>query len=867
MKLSKNLKWLLIFGLSSSLALALYLFVIYKDLPRTYSLDDYHPPLITFVYDRNNRLIGEFFKERRVLTPFEDFPKHLIQAFISAEDGRFFEHKGVNYRAIFRAFLANIKAGKKVQGGSTITQQVARSLLLSRKKTYTRKLQEVILASRMESHLSKEDILYLYLNQIYLGHGAYGVGMASRIYFKKEVKDLSLEESALLAGLPQAPSRFSPISNMKKSKARQKYVLFRMVDEGYIPIEQAQKSLNQPLKIFMRDNYSNKAPYFVETVRQLLIDEIGEETLLTKGIKIITSLDLDIQQTAQEELKKGLENLDKRQGYRGPLKNIPSEEASLFFEERENKWIQNKKNYRILTEKGEDGVDSSEFKKLEEGDQVQGRVKKVEKEMAYVDLIFENQGLIPLETSLWARKPNKKVDHSFSRIDSMHSALKEGDIVWVKIQDPEKHPKVIKKLPENILEKYRFLSLEQEPKVEGALLAFDQTTQDIIAMVGGYSFSKSQFNRTFQARRQTGSVFKPIIYVAALDKGYSPNSIIVDEPVVYENEEIDLDLKSQKNSSEPEDDEKNLIEEDKWRPSNYSKYFTGDILFRNGLIKSLNIPTVKLIEKIGIPWIEFYSRRLGIINPLNADYTLALGSSSVTLYEMTKVFSIFGRKGIAVSPRIIKKTLASEKQILVSNLSLDNKFKNELEELKNEFKKNWEEYWKSNEEENNIFFKNPNQVISEETAYLITSLLQGVIMEGTGQRAKDIGRSVAGKTGTTNGYYDSWFIGYSPQIITGVWMGFDNEESLGLSETGSRAALPVWYEFMKRTHTSLEPLDFKVPESIVFARIDNETGLLASNQSKEVVNQAFLEGTEPREQKENLSGHEEQSFLREDMAL
>ena len=282
----------------------LYFCTLYKGLPRTYSLKDYNPPLITFVYDRKGRVIGEFFKERRRLTPFEEFPPYLISAFVAAEDGRFFDHKGLNYKAIFRALLANVKAGKKVQGGSTITQQVARSLLLSRKKTYTRKIQEAILASRMESHLTKEEILYLYLNQIYLGHGAYGVGMASYIYFKKEVGDLTLEECALLAGLPQAPSRFSPISNAKKAKSRQMYVLSRMAEEGYLSEKEARESQAKPVKVFMRENYLSKAPYFVETVRQLLIDEIGEASLLTAGLEVHTSLDLDMQKTAQDGVKK-----------------------------------------------------------------------------------------------------------------------------------------------------------------------------------------------------------------------------------------------------------------------------------------------------------------------------------------------------------------------------------------------------------------------------------------------------------------------------------------------------------------------------------------------------------------------------------
>ena len=863
MKLS-TLQWLLLTPLAFLLLIGIYIFILYKDLPRAYSLEDYKPPLITLVFDRNGELIGEFFKERRILTPFEEFPPYLVQAFVAAEDGRFFDHKGLNYKSIFRALIANIKAGKKVQGGSTITQQVARSLLLSRKKTYTRKIQEAILASRMEAHLTKEEILYLYLNQIYLGHGAYGVGMASRIYFQKEVKDLTLEECTLLAGLPQAPSRFSPISNAQKAKRRQNYVLSRMVEEGYLLEELARESQAKSLKVFMRESYLSKAPYFVETVRQLLIDEIGEEALLTAGMEVHTSLDLNMQKEAQIQLKKGLKDLDKRQGFRGPLKNTSTlEEQTQFFEEREKSWISNKKSYRIILADGEDGFDYLNLKKLNAGEQVQGIVQEVKTDRAYVNLMFGLKGVIPLKTTQWARKPNKKLDYSFNQIESMQTALKKDDVVWVGVQDTQQEKELVVSLGEKIFKDHLLLSLEQEPLVEGALISFDQNTSDIIVMVGGYDFSRSQFNRTYQAKRQTGSVFKPVVYTAALDKGFFPNSIIADEPVVYEDEQADLLLKAQ--TDEEEDLTDIEKDENKWKPSNYSMQFTGDILFRNSLIKSLNIPTVKLIEKIGIPWVEFYSRRLGITSSLNSDYTLALGSSSTTLYEMTKVFSIFGRRGKNIFPSMIRKITNPQNQVIVSDLSLDRKFP--LEEMQEEFKRSWDDYWKSNEEESNVFFKDPQQILSEGTSYLITSLLQGVILEGTGIRARRINRPVAGKTGTTNGYYDAWFIGYTPHIATGVWVGFDNEESLGQSETGARAALPIWYEFMNTIHEELEPLEFKVPESIVFAHIDNETGYLASSSSKDVVKQAFLEGTEPREQKETLTDHEDQDFLREDMAL
>ncbi len=850
-------------------SIGFYFFIIYKDLPQTYGLKDYQPPLITFIYDRNQNLIGEFFKERRTLVPSKDFPDYLVQAFISAEDGNFFNHSGINYKAILRAFLANIQAGKKVQGGSTITQQVARSLLLSRKKTYTRKLQEAILALRMEKHLTKEEILYLYLNQIYLGHGAYGVGMAARIYFKKEVKDLTLAESTLLAGLPQAPSRFSPIINPKKAKTRQLYVLNRMSKEGYLLEERSKEIKKLPLKVYRRENYFSRAPFFLEAIRQILIEKIGEETLLTAGLKIHTSLDLNIQEEAQTQLKKGLKDLDKRQGFRGPLTSIDlskPDQLDLFFTKRQKKWIQNQRSYLILSESGEDSVDYSQFEKLKTGDQVQGVVRKVEDELAYVDLMFNLKGIIHLQTTEWAQKPNTKINSAFRKLQSMHDALKKGDVIQVQVENIEDHKQVLQSIDEELLKDYKLLTLEQEPLVEGALISLDQKTQDIVAMVGGYDFSRSQFNRTFQAKRQTGSAFKPIIYSAALDKGFLPNSIITDEPVVYEDEEADLLKKADSldiNKELEDDNEKPR----KWKPSNYSQYFTGDILFRNALIKSLNVPTVKLIEEIGIPWVEFYARRLGVIHHLNSDYTLALGSSSLSLYEMTKIFSTFGRLGKKITPFLVQKVFLPSKQQLLSSISLDEKFEEKLSSFQEEFKKSWDTYWKANEEESNIFFKNPDQIIPQETAYLMTSLLKGVIQEGTGRRAKNWNHSAAGKTGSTNGYYDAWFIGYTPYLATGVWVGFDNEDSLGQGETGSRAALPIWYEFMKNIHESLEPMEFNVPPNIVFANIDNDTGYLASSSSRQVRKQAFLEGTEPKEQNSSATESEEQDFFRKDMAL
>ena len=906
----------------------LYFVFLIREIPSVENLKNYKPPLISIVLDREGRKAGEFFKERRILVPYSEFPPVLVQAFISAEDGRFFEHKGLNLKAIFRAFLANLKAGRKVQGGSTITQQVARSLLLSAEKTYKRKFKEAVLALRMEKHLSKEEILYLYLNQIYLGHGAYGVGMAAEIYFRKKVKDLNLEECSLLAGLPQAPSRFSPIYNPKKAKERQMYVLQRMEEESYIDKETAHRVNSTPLKVFLRGKYHEKAPYYMETLRQSLLKKMDEKELLTGGVVIKSSLDLSFQELAQRHLRAGLRALDKRQGFRGPLASLEEEPAiSQFFEEEEERLMEKKRQFRVIRaveESGDTEEDQNEayLKEIKIGDIFKALVSEVndESKKVLVRLPFKGIGVLPLENMKWARKPNPKVSFKFALIEKPSLALKKGDVVFVKVEKQllskeeqtefietgfkgdffvEQKKPFLKESDGDSKEKELFLlSLEQEPLVEGALIAFDQKTEDILALVGGYDFNRSQFNRTYQAARQTGSVFKPLVYLAALDKGFTPATLITDAPVVYAEEEAEgvesvnrkkKDRKSDRIKGEEEEEEQKM-----WKPDNYGRRFSGDILFRNALIRSMNVPTVKLIENIGIEWVSKYARRLGIFSPLNPDYTLALGSSSVTLYEMTKVFSVLGRWGKRIRPLILHEVQGASQEKILGALSLDERFFEQMEAWDQTMEEKREAFFKeqkndpmkrtktetelqkqAKQEEAKLlsknsplfFFSDPNQLISEKTAFIMTTLLSGVIREpqGTGGAAREMEWSIAGKTGTTNGYYDAWFIGYSSQIAVGVWLGFDDEKTLGQGETGAKAALPIWLNFMKSVHENKEKEDFSIPEGIIFTNIDNETGQLVSTKSKQVIRQAFIEGTQPQEQTE-FNEEEDQDFLREDFA-
>ena len=891
-------------------------------LPPVAQLKAYQPPLISFVFDREGEKIGEFFRERRILVPYKEFPEVLIQAFVAAEDGTFFEHKGLNVRAIFRAFLANIRAGRKVQGGSTITQQVARALLLSSEKTYTRKLKEAILAVRMERHLSKEHILYLYLNQIYLGHGAYGVGMASEIYFRKKVKDLNLAEVSLLAGLPQAPSRFSPIYNPKKAKKRQFYVLQRMIEEQYIQEKEAEKVRNRSLKIYLREEYQKKAPYYQETLRQILSQELGEENLLSKGFRIHTSMDIRLQQLARQHLQAGLKEIDKRQGFRGALQNLADEDQiKNFFKEQEEKLLNRRQPFQIIEHldplEDQKQISDEEIKAeqklmltdLEKKELLKGLVREIDDQegQVLVELPFNNFGVISLENMKWARKPDPKVYYAYSTITQPSSALEKGDVVLVQVLDKseiaksevdesnlelkEKIMKFFKKNKDNSPEDILFLSLEQEPAVEGAVIVFHRQTGDILAMVGGYDFNKSQFNRAYQASRQTGSVFKPIVYLAALDKGFSPSTIISDAPVVFEKEEAELSSNEDiVNDDESKENEESEEDSTTWKPDNYGQYFSGDILFRNALIRSMNVPTVKVIESIGIKWVQDYARRLEIFSSLNPDYTLALGSSSMTLYEMTKAFAVFSRLGKKIKPWLVHHVKDSNQVEVSGPLSLDTRFSEQIEPWEKLMEERRQKFLMEQEDKNSgenetiektenteedrkkeppFFFSDPDQLISKQTGFIMNSLLSAVINEpqGTAFSARDMKNPIAGKTGTTNGYYDAWFIGYNSQLITGVWVGFDNEQSLGRGETGGKAALPLWKNFMQDAEKFFENNEeFEVPEGIVFTNMDNNTGGVVNINSKRIVKQAFVEGTQPVPVSEkDIRETEDQDFLRKDL--
>ncbi len=837
-----------------------------KSLPEIIKIEDYQPLMVSQVFDRNGKKIGEFYRERRVVIPYKEMPEHVIKSFLAAEDDQFFQHSGINLQALFRAFIANMRAGRNVQGGSTITQQVAKTLFLTSERTMTRKIKDILLALQIEKNLTKEDILYLYLNQIYFGQSAYGIEMAAQTYFRKPAKNLTIPEAAMLAGLPKAPSDYSPVRNPIRAKERQTYVINRLADIKHITSAQAEEFIKEPVTVYLKEEYESKAPFYLETIRQLLVDQLGEELILNQGAKIVTGLDIDKQVAANESMVLGLKELDKRQGYRGPIKILESDSDYEDFLDKSKKTIISESNPErtILPDGTFEEVDivnkgqliskkiTGEAKALPDylvvGKSYEAIVNSVNDQLGYVEVLLpDSRGLIDFETMMWARKVNMDIKPDLDQIKKPSQALKKGDVILVKITSDKYIEKIdaavktkkakTKKVFSLDITKYITVELDQEPIVEGSLLSVDQQSQDVLAMVGGYSFTRNEYNRALQAARQTGSSFKALIYAAALEKGYNPSTKIIDAPLVYKQAEVE--------GAEGQGDEKI------WKPANHGREFSGEITMRNALVRSLNIPSVKIVEDIGVNFSMDFAQRLGIFSKLNPDYTLVLGSSSVTLYEMTKVFSQFGRLGKRVRPMIVKKVIDRSGKVLLENLSLDAKFLKETEPLDEKFAEMKQQYdvVDQNSENNDspFFFNNPEQLIRPEVAYVITDMLRGTVNDpfGTGQRAAELAREVAGKTGTTNGYVDAWFIGYTAQIATGVWVGFDKEQSIGKGEVGGRAALPIWLNYMKFSHENLPKVSFSVPDGVKTVKIDADSGKLANSASSRVIDQSFIDGTEP----------------------
>jgi penicillin-binding protein 1A len=723
-----------------------------QDLPSLDLLQNYQPSLVTTVYSDDRRPIGQFFIERRILTPLPEIPKALTQAVIATEDARFFEHPGLDAIGMLRAAWTNIRhGGKKVEGASTITQQLARSLFLSSERSYERKIRELILAYKMEVVSGKEQILETYLNQIYFGQGAYGVASAAQSYFGKDIRTLTLAESAFLAGLPKSPSRFSPFTAYELAKKRQEHVLSRMEEVGFITAAERETAAQEKLN-FHRPGSEHLAPYFVEYVRQLLVAKYGESMVYKGGLQIYTTLNLEMQKAAETAFLSGIRELDKREGWRGSRRTVdlatfqPSQQASS-------------------------------DQPLKSGSLGEGVVLRVAKDH-YVVQVGAFTAKLAFDDMAWAKRILKGPDPTVDFVvnPNLKQLLKPGDVIEIAIK------KITK---EGIL-----LTLEQTPIVEGGLIAIDPKVGAIRAMVGGYDFSRSEYNRAVQAHRQPGSAFKPLIYATAMSQGLSPATQILDAPVVYEQEEDDKI----------------------WKPENYGRKFHGMVSLRDALAHSHNLATVRLLDKVGVKNVIEFSRSVGVTSPLPADLSLGLGSSSVGLMELTSVYGVFLNQGSRVEPFAVK-------------LVKDNTG-NTLEVVESD----------------------PHEVIAKETAYLITNMMEDVVQKGTGQAAKVLDRPIAGKTGTTNDYINAWFIGGTPNLVTGVYVGFDDRRSLGESETGARSALPIWIAFMKEALKQLPVVPFEIPDGVTFVKVDSSTGLLESEQEGEGQKgtvELFAKGSEP----------------------
>jgi penicillin-binding protein 1A len=737
--------------------LGLYVYLS-QDLPKINTLKDYQPATVTYVFSDDGRKIGEFYKERRIVIPLSEMPENLINAFVAAEDSRFREHPGIDIQSILRAFIKNFQAGAITQGGSTITQQVTKSFLLTPERTYERKLKEAILAYRIEKKFSKDEILFLYLNQIYLGHGAYGVESAAENYFGKHARDLNLAECAMLAGLPQAPSRYSPFQFPDRAKQRQIYALNRMKEEGMISNMDVTEAIDLNLDIKPRKNwFIERVPFYTEHVRRYVEKKYGADALYNQGLQIHTAVNIEYQKMGREAVRKGLADLDRRMGYRGPQQHIPASQVEAFCRNEAEKIQENH---------------------LGKGDIHTGVVMDVDdKNQVTTVQVGHFSGIIRLSSMTWARRPDPKVAYYESKVTAPSQVLAPGDIIQVQVVEPagEKSD-------------YEF-TLYQEPIAQAALLSIEAETGHVKVMIGGRDFRDSQFNRAYQSRRQPGSAFKPVIYAAALDKGYTAATMIMDSPVVYEDTRRDFT----------------------WKPQNYKETFYGPTLFREALVHSRNVVTIKILQDIGIPYAIEYARKLGITSDINQDLSIALGSSGVSLLEMVNAYAVFSNLGYFIEPVFITKIFDRHGNLLETSQLIRKK------------------------------------VIDMNTAYIMTHIMEDVVKSGTGQRVRALKRPVAGKTGTTNNLFDAWFLGYTPRYTTGVWVGMDKEASLGKGETGARTASPIWLDYMQKALEGRPARTFTVPEGIVFAKIDAKTGLLPIKESEKTIFECFKEGTVPTE--------------------
>ena len=710
-----------------------------RDLPNYKQLEEYDPPTITRIYSNSGNVIAEYAKERRIYIGYNDIPKLVINAFLAAEDKNFFHHQGIDIYSLVRATLqsiVNIATKKRAIGGSTITQQVVKYFLLSNERTITRKIKEAILAYRVTKIYSKEKILELYLNQIYLGNNSYGIAAAARSYFGKDIRHLDISEIAMLAALPKAPSALNPFIHYDKAKGRRDWVISRMTEEKMISDADAIKFSRLSIALNKKDiaiSWANN--FYIEAVRQELIGIFGEEALYNRGLIVNTYFNDKIQQEAEKALRKGIIAYDRKRGWRGPVTNI----KNVVGWEYELKDLSN--NYK-------------EYKPaiILENHHQQG---------LKIGLQDKSMHILPIENFKWANKNNKPINKLFNL----------GDIILVS---------------KDINDLYH---LEQLPEIEGGMIIIEPNTGCVLAIIGGYDFSRSNFNRVTQAKRQPGSAFKPFVYLAALEDGYKPNAILIDDQIT-----VPLGYKL------PD-----------WQPKNFGGRFLGSMTMRTALEKSRNIPTVRIILEIGLDKITQLSQRFKIYDKPVTNYSVALGASETTLLKLTNAYNTIASQGLEIKPKLIdsvydrKGNLLYKNEDIVYNANMADS--NTIPELQSKAIK----------------------IISEDLNYQITSMLNGAMERGTGAKANILKKTIAGKTGTTNNSQDAWFVGFTPYITAGIYVGYDIPKGMGRNESGATIALPIFIDFMSNTTNDLPNVDFAVPDSIKLNRINKDTGRILND--------------------------------------
>ena len=720
-----------------------------NNIPDYKFLKNYKPPVSSKVYAGNGDLVADFSKEKRIFVPYNTIPKNVINAFLSAEDKNFFSHPGVDAKGVLRAIINNIKnilTSKRLEGASTITQQVAKNFLLTNEISLNRKLKEAILAFRIERALSKERILELYLNQIYLGSGAYGVAAASLEYFDKSIKKLDYSEAALLAALPKAPSKYNPYKNIEIAEFRRNLVLKNILDNNFINEEEYENFKKKPIVLKKKKRiYLEDAQYFIEDIRKNIIQDLTYEKVYNQGFNINTPINLYLQKIATDSLRQGLISYDQRKGWRGVISNVQYSEN----------WIENLERFKL---------EKSINWKI-------AIVKKVDQFKAFIETEDKINGTIDYKDISWTKK-------------EFNDLLKVGDIVYVEKANKDNYV------------------LKQVPKINGGIVVMDPFTGRVLALSGGFSFRNSEFNRASQALRQPGSAFKPFVYALALENNFTPSSLVLDAPLVLD-QGSDLKL---------------------WKPENYGKKFYGPSTLRTGLEKSRNLMTVRISQNLGIDKIAQFSKDLDIYENPEQLLSISLGSAETTLLKLTSAYCTFVNGGKLVSPILIDRIQDSEGITIINNDKRKCANCDQISFTGKEYPKIKDNY---------------KQVFSSQTAYQITSILEGVIERGTGKKLRKLNLNLAGKTGTTNENTDAWFIGFTSNMVVGVYVGMDNPTPLGKFETGSKTALPIFENFIKLAVKKSEARPFKVPEKITMMVVDPLTGEKAKFSSKNTIIEVY----------------------------